>query len=693
MNSPPQSATESRQTFARLAALTLLCALALQIGCVQWNETTARRFASVVALGTSSAVTIEKHPPNTILDKIEFVIAGTSKLSPRSVRVLNRYDLTKTYTLHPEAALRALEAEIRRDPDLEKVFAYAEMAQIRGDVEEFNSNYHEAKGWYLASVTNAYRYLFDPFFNGQRNVYDPGYRGACDLYNSSLQKLMRIIARQKSLKSGHQESIVSGKERFDLEIMLQRPWDAADIEQFEFVEDYEVEGLNNQYHTFGLGVPMIAVRRDAEKTVRPGTNMDYFPRKLAFPISAFLRIVPDELQSNESQTVNRLTLELYDPLQQTQIMVGQRTIPLESDISTPLAYFLDDPLVNTNLFATLALVNANFAKDYRGLYMLEPYDPNRIPVVMVHGLWSSPITWLEMFNDLRAMPEIQRRYQFWFYLYPTGQPFWESAQQMRSDLARAQQQVDPEHASTALQQMVLVGHSMGGLVSRMQTMESDDALWKIISDKSFEDIVAPPEMKDRFRETLFFHPNPSISRVITIATPYQGSMMANAATRFIGRKLFTLPTEYTSATKKLIADNPGFFTNTDLLTIHTSVDSLAPDSPILPVLNSASISSRVRFHNIYGNLPNETVMERIGGTLAGPSDGVVSLESAHSPDAISEIEVPAEHSMIHQHPRCILEVRRILLEHLREIDSASLPQYQTQTAPVNDPYSPIQAKQ
>ena len=69
-----------------------------------------------------------------------------------------------------------------------------------------------------------------------------------------------------------------------------------------------------------------------------------------------------------------------------------------------------------------------------------------MPVVMVHGLWSSPITWMEMYNDLRSDPQVRENYQFWFYLYPTGQPFWTSATQMREDLAMMRREVDPNAA-------------------------------------------------------------------------------------------------------------------------------------------------------------------------------------------------------------------------------------------------------
>ena len=91
--------------------------------------------------------------------------------------------------------------------------------------------------------------------------------------------------------------------------------------------------------------------------------------------------------------------------------------------------------------------------------MLEPYDPQKIPVLLVHGLWSSPITWMEMFNELRSFPELHAEYQFWFYLYPTGQPFWHSAAQLREDLEHLRRVLDPQRQSPALDQLVLVGHS------------------------------------------------------------------------------------------------------------------------------------------------------------------------------------------------------------------------------------------
>ncbi len=219
--------------------------------------------------------------------------------------------------------------------------------------------------------------------------------------------------------------------------------------------------------------------------------------------------------------------------------------------------------------------------------MVEPFDPHKIPVLMVHGLWSSPMTWMEMFNDLLAYPEIRSNYQFWFYLYPTGEPFWVSANQMRSELAKVRQTFDPQGDNRVFDQMVLVGHSMGGLVSMMQTIDSGNDFWQIVSEHPFDELQADPEVREEIAQTVFFEPNPSVHEVITIGTPHRGSTFANEYTRYLARKLIRLPSRMLWVTQRLILENPGFFRDTDLLTISTSIDSLAADSPIFPAMLAA----------------------------------------------------------------------------------------------------------
>jgi pimeloyl-ACP methyl ester carboxylesterase len=291
--------------------------------------------------------------------------------------------------------------------------------------------------------------------------------------------------------------------------------------------------------------------------------------------------------------------------------------------------------------------------------MVEPYDPNRIPVVFVHGLWSSPTTWMEMFNDLRALPEIRSRYQFWFFLYPSGQPFWISAARMRETLAELRPELDPGGINPNLDQLVLVGHSMGGLVSRLQTVESGDDFWRILSDQPIEKLKASGEDRARLAKSFFFHPNPSVKRVISIGTPHRGSVFAGSFARELGRWWITLPEMMLELGNKLALSNPGYFRNKELLTMTTSIDSLAPDCPIFPVMLAAPRAPWTTYHNIVGVVPRETLV----GRVSEEGDGIVGYSSAHLDDVASEIVVEADHLAVHRHPLAILEVRRILLEH------------------------------
>jgi pimeloyl-ACP methyl ester carboxylesterase len=282
---------------------------------------------------------------------------------------------------------------------------------------------------------------------------------------------------------------------------------------------------------------------------------------------------------------------------------------------------------------------------------------------MIHGLWSSPITWMEMFNDLRGDPELRSQYQFWFYLYPTGQPFWRSATQLREQLAELRNTFDPTRKEAALDQMVLVGHSMGGLVAYMQIVNSRDDFWHIVSNNALQEIKADDKTKVALDQTFSFQASPSVRRIVTIGTPHRGSIFANDVTRYLGEKLISLPESMTARFAALRLANPGFFRDTKMLDTATSIDSLSPDSPVLPILLTAQRPPWIKYDNIVGRLPEDDWQVR----LFGEGDGVVPYKSARLAMADSEITVPSEHDEVHRHPQTILQVRQILREHLREV--------------------------
>jgi pimeloyl-ACP methyl ester carboxylesterase len=612
---------------------------------------------SIFLAGCASQKYISKRetPFSSLAGPLQLLSGDGPQPSLRTEQLLRRYALDAN---DPLETLQDLEQEIAREPLPEKLYAYAELAHVQGKRLEAYGNKERALELYGASVAHAYWYLFDGRFDPYRNPYDPQFRGACDVYNGSLEAAMRIIAKKGLLRAGTNCRIATESKVFDIEIAPRGRWQAFDFDQLEFVSDYEVKGLQNRHHTYGLGVPLIAVWRQHQTA---SERERYYPPGLSFAVTAFLQVkAPPHSLQEDDQRLRHCVLELHDTVALKDIDINGRCIPLETDLTTPLAYFLDNPKFEQQRnIAGPGLWKPDSAATLTGLFMLEPYDPARIPVLMVHGLWSGPVTWMEMFNDLRSFPEIRDQYQFWFYLYPTGQPFWVSARQLRADLAKAHQVLDPQDESPALDQMVLVGHSMGGLVAKMQSVESGNDFWAILSDHPFQELKADDETRERLAQTLFFHPNPSVRRVITIGTPHRGSEFANDYTRWLGRHLIRLPEVMVNTTRAVTRDNPGFFRGTEFLTVNTSIDSLAPESPVLPVLLKASRAPWTRYHNIVGRVSDEGWV----GSLAAESDGIVDCESAHLDEIDSEITVSADHVNVHRNPRAILEVRRILLDH------------------------------
>jgi hypothetical protein len=610
---------------------------------------------------STSWVDVRKQQRNVLATQLTMATSDGSHLSGRTMLLLRRYDLVDRLEGDPCTLLVELREIFNREPTADKLYSLAELAYWSGQKAEL-THPQKALELYGSAVLHSYLYLFDDRFAHLRNPYDPEFRGACDLYNGALESALRNIKRAGQLRPGTTQIVKAADHSIHLTIALRGSgWQAEDFDSFEFVSDFVVKGLKNQYHTYGLGVPLIAMQHKRQH----GEAVDrYYPPEMSMPTTAFLRMLPN---GDDAHTQHTALLELYDPLNSADIEIAGRRVPLESDLSTPLAYLLNQPKLQKKLDQpTLGLLDPEATGQLDGLFMLEPYQPGKIPVLMVHGLWSSPITWMEMFNDLRGVPEINDHYQFWFYLYPTGQPFWYSAKKLRDDLAAMRRTLDPQHEEPALDQMVLVGHSMGGLVAKMQTLESGDDYWKVVSKEPFEVVKASHEVKEDLGETFFFHPNPAVRRLITIGTPFRGSHFANSTTAWLGSKLITLPKMLVRGGEQLHRDNPNFFAKNNLIDVPTAIDALSPTSPVFPVMLASHHLPSVKYHNVVGRIQTDRVVNYM---IGGEGDGLVTLQSAHLDDAESEIIVAAEHSNLHRHPRTVLEVRRILMEHLDDLRS------------------------
>lgn len=288
-----------------------------------------------------------------------------------------------------------------------------------------------------------------------------------------------------------------------------------------------------------------------------------------------------------------------------------------------------------------------------GLFLLQPYQPGRIPLILIHGLASDALTWQQMVDHLNADPMITSRYQIWVYQYPTGVSYLRTAADLRREILTVRSVVDPAQNDIALDQMVLVGHSMGGLLAKLQVSYSDDKLWRAISDVPLNDALNTGPIPDETVSAFLFQPVPHVKRVVYMATPHQGSNWTQQPLGRLGRWLINVPDRTLVEYRRLIRGNPGLFRNPGP-TPPTSLDHLIPGNPIIRSSNALRYSEMVVTHSIIG-----TGYQSPDGLIG---DGVVPVISAHRPDVRTERLVKATHSGILQNADAAAELKCILMQ-------------------------------
>jgi pimeloyl-ACP methyl ester carboxylesterase len=590
-------------------------------------------------------------------------------LSPRSQQTLRSYDLDKVYLRSPAEVSARLHTEALRDPQPDLLFALAEINYLRG-FEAEHKGHPDAVGFYYLCAGYAYHFLFGPPVDGSTQAgstapFDPRFRLACDLYNNGLAKCIVAAQRAGRLDPRSQLRIptCNGKD-FVLSVVHHGfAWQPEEFGTLMLSADYSVEGLPNQHRTYGLGVPLIGSRVSGA----PRPSQAHYPDGVSFPVTAFFRFQGSLAELGE-QRAGRL--ELYNPLAYQAIEVKGRKVPLETDLTTPLAYYLAHAQTKLEVSGFTGFLYPDSLRGKAGIHTLEPYQPGKVPVVLVHGLLSSPLTWAPAYNDLLADPVLRKRFQFWAYFYPTGDPYLATAGDLRKDLARLRNDLDPQHKDRALDEIVFVGHSMGGLVSKLMTVPGGDDFWRQVSKVPLRDLKLQADTRAELTNTFYFQPQPCVRRVIFLATPHHGSRLSPSSLGRLAVHLVKLPDTLLATAHDVAAENPELKQARHEEKIPTSVDLLAPGAPALELLAARKPPPGVHYHSIIGVSPaNQLVLERWFGGGGGPSDGVVPYASAHLDGVESELVVPGNHYTIHHHPLAVLELRRILLEHLREVDA------------------------
>jgi len=621
------------------------------------------RLATLVLVLTAAGacatpVGVTRQDPKVLYRSLSQSVLSADAPSEFTEQLLRRQGLDEGFGKDPEATLEQLH-RMRTSPDYDRLFALAELSFLHGR----SSN----NGPYiLASAVYAYAFLASAERREQLMPQaDPRVRWAADLYNVALTFGLMASPTTEGGDTPSAEVVLT-------ERTLQLPFGSLELhnqpEQFvwggyhltRFIPliEYKVRGLRNRYRQPGIGVPLAAEVTPVDGP-DAGKARKRIPPRIRVPITAFVHF-PDVAQGLVDGRV-RGAIELHSIDEATSVQSEGVVMPLELDPSAALALGLEGAPVWDSEFAGFLRAGRSVFAD--GLIMMHPYWPGRIPVVLVHGTASSPARWADIVNEVQNDPVLRTKVQLWLFIYNTSNPILFSADRLRTALETVIADLDPDGKDPALRKMVVMGHSQGGLLTRLMVTDSGDRFWANASNVPLQDLDMSAETRQLLQRTMFFKPVPSVQRVVFLATPHKGSFRVTSLVLGAVRRLVTLPVTLVRDFGDLVRRNPQLARHLAGRSLPTAVDNMLPTNPFVQTLSASPLAPGVPAHSI--------VAVQGDGDPIGLKDGVVAYRSAHLEGVESEKIVRSSHSL-QSNPATIAEVRRILREHVDAQESASI---------------------
>lgn len=594
----------------------------------------------------ATPIGVETADPRGVQRYLTRSVLTDDRASDFSENVLRRYDLHAIFEEQPRVALVNLHGAARAEgfrPDA--LFALAELSFI--DAERT----HRQAG-YAATMIYAWALLFPETGERELNPLDPRVRIAADLYNRALTLALR---RERG---GHVH-VEAGREveiglPFGRVVVSSSPdllvVDGTEYYDLRPVAELRVRGLRNRYRRAGIGAPLAARARPvagkppaveiAEGGLVPLTAVVFIEAPLAGLASGSLRA----------------RTEVFTSLDAEHVEIAGRVHPLESEPTAALASALSESRFWESELSHF-LGNAVGLRREAALSSIRPYVGGRIPVVFVHGTASSPARWADMINDMMGDARLRERYAFWTFRYDSGNPIAYSAWQLRHALAQAVDRIDATGLDPCVRDMVVLGHSQGGLLTKLTVVDSGDRFWRNLSRSDFASANLSSSTRTLLEKTLFVEPLPFVTEVLFLATPHRGSYLAGPQiVRRIADRFVRLPSDIVRVGLDLVTLAPTGEVGMTLSRIPTSIDNMSPGNPYIQALSEIPVAEGVRSHSIIAVSDPDDPLE-------SASDGVVKYASAKHAGVDSEQIVVSPHSGMQSAAGTIEGVRQVLLEH------------------------------
>ena len=533
--------------------------------------------------------------------------------------------------VHPQPAVAEASIALRptgqRTPLTSEFF---EAAKLEGNSFAVN---RVAEQRYLKVALDAWAAL-----KAAKNQSDPT---LLEIHNQALANYVQLLS-PGNLAIGQADEVVDGQH---VRVILRdeaKPNNPPGFDQLIAAERLKIRGLRERYVRSGLGARLICQQEPDRVSALSRYTV---PEKQQVARSAVFKTV--------SLAEGSIEILLIDPSKTERIDLDGQVWPVGGDFSAPLA-----AIASRTRFIFQRWQGVFRTEHYanrQGIFFLEPYDPEKIPVLMVHGILSSPLMWRDLTNRIMGDPVLQKKYQIWHYTYATGYPILTSACMLRDQLdgvnIALQRAGLPPHKP-----IVLIGHSMGGLLAKMMVSDSGDLIW----DQFFR--VTPDQLnlaladKDWVEQLMFFKARHDICRVIFMASPFKGSKAADMALFRFSSRLVRFPADLEGRHYRVFTLNRSYMVNSKENRLiaqrqPSSIDLLSPESPETIALGQMKVARSIPFHLIIG--------VRHGSNKIRSSDGIVAYSSSYLDGAESELDVQTGHTVTHS-PKTEEEVLRIL---------------------------------
>jgi len=520
------------------------------------------------------------------------------------------------------------------------------------------------------SIRYSYAYMFKTKRGPQDRIFDNRQVQIRDFYNLALAKLVSAYAlRHKPTEVEHQIKV--GKSLYSINFDYYPQLKEQKIEQLLSSYNLNFSGLRSINRRDGFGSEFVVVLPQVKDDIGEGKNkyiidpMNFSYKNGINPnihqaryLAATITAQPKSATNIEDiLTKSEFELKAFDPYKYEKVTMAGKTYPLAGNFSTPYGLWLAQN--NLGKAAYLTLIDRDNHLTMPHLYMLEPYNPKKKVIVLVHGLASSPEAWIRLTNDIMGDAVLRENFQVWQVFYSTNMPIIESRFQIYALLNQAFAQVDS--TAPAKKDAVLIGHSMGGIIARLLVSDADvtKKALAMMNNRQLNKYQKLPIISQR----LVIKDIPNFSRAIFLATPHKGTDYADRWFTKAARKIIRIPGAFLSAITDSIQtqdlDVKELLTQIDHGLIQNGPSDLSHQSKFMELTKDINPRKGLMFHSIMGNITDSDDLNII-------SDDVVTYQSAHLDGAVSEKIIKGGHS-IQETPEAILELRRILRLHLIQL--------------------------